>query len=149
MDMEEVYQEGQRNCGLEVGDSVRVLRHPKTHEYGWCDVVPPKNYAGAVGVITDITAVGVHVDFKNGDDYNYPYFVLEKVPNFKHGYEFKPFDKVLVRDENSKAWEPGFYARYCPVLPYPHITLRGVAYKQCIPYEKNEHLAFTNEFPED
>lgn len=149
MDMQEIYLEGQRNCGLEVGDSVKVLRQPKSREYGWRDVAPSKDYKGVIGVITHITKWGVCVDFKNGDDYNYPYFVLEKVGDFKPEYEFKPFAMVLVRDTNDEEWVPAFYAKYRPDQLYLYDTIEGVGYKQCIPYEGNEHLIFTTNSPEE
>lgn len=53
----------------------------------------------------------------------------------------KPFDKVLIRDNNSARWDITFYELYDNEnKSYPHRTLGGNIYKYCIPYEGNEHL---------
>lgn len=55
--------------------------------------------------------------------------------------EFKPFDKVLVRDGNTYEWQPELFykineeGKYC--------TLGNVEWSQCIPYQDNEHLMDT------
>lgn len=59
---------------------------------------------------------------------------------------FKPFDKVLVRDGNAYEWQPELFykineeGKYC--------TLGNVEWSQCIPYEGNEHLMDTSNMPE-
>ena len=58
--------------------------------------------------------------------------------------QFKPFDKVLVRVIEGGIWIPRLYSRkgitgYC--------TQDGYEYKQCIPYEGNEHLVGTTDEP--
>lgn len=61
-------------------------------------------------------------------------------------FEFKPFDKVLVRDGNAYEWQPELFykineeGKYC--------TLGDVEWSQCIPYEGNEHLMDTDNMPE-
>ena len=59
---------------------------------------------------------------------------------------FKPFDKVLVRDEDDDIWEPTLFISYNILNKYPYRTINGCGYKQCIQYEGNEHLA--NKFGE-
>lgn len=60
--------------------------------------------------------------------------------------EFKPFDKVLVRDSNAYEWQPELFykineeGKYC--------TLGNVEWSQCIPYQDNEHLMGTANMPE-
>lgn len=55
-------------------------------------------------------------------------------------YQFKPFDKVLVRDSDEQEWECNLFS---------HIDEEGLYYcvsswwVQCIPYEGNEHLLGT------
>ena len=52
----------------------------------------------------------------------------------------KPFDKILVRDDDSELWKIEFFERYNhPDETYPYVGLRAV-WKQCIPFEGNEHL---------
>jgi hypothetical protein len=62
---------------------------------------------------------------------------------------FKPFDKVLVRDNDSEEWECTFYSNESgtDVTEYPHNTVSG-HYRHCIPYEGNESLLGTTDSPE-
>lgn len=67
--------------------------------------------------------------------------------------DFKPFDKVLVRDNDTEEWEPAIFLRMSKEeekkeLPYQVFSLYyGFSYEtaQCTPYEGNEHLAFTSD----
>nr|DAI80641.1 MAG TPA: hypothetical protein [Caudoviricetes sp.] len=64
---------------------------------------------------------------------------------------FKPFDKVLVRDGEKFKWLPAFFVRLrgegferrCNVLMLLNGTIEN--FTDCIPYEGNEHLAFTSD----
>ena len=57
---------------------------------------------------------------------------------------FKPFDKVLVRDDKDSIWRADFYSHYENIQSYCHVCA-GNAYTQCIPYnEENAHLVGTN-----
>jgi hypothetical protein len=64
---------------------------------------------------------------------------------------FKPFDKVLVRSRKESNWIPALfvrdrgenYASRYTVLPI-HSGI-GADFAICIPYEGNEHLAFTSD----
>ena len=60
--------------------------------------------------------------------------------------QFKPFDKVLVRDNESLKWKCAFYSYFEPYSTYPHVTSNG-AYAMCIPFEGNEHLVGTTNNP--
>lgn len=60
--------------------------------------------------------------------------------------EFKPFDKVLVRDGNAFEWQPELFYRTNEEGKY--CTLGDVEWNQCIPYEGNEHLLSTDNMPE-
>lgn len=59
----------------------------------------------------------------------------------KPEHEFKPFDRILVRDDERDYWRPEFYSykdddgNTC--------CCGGVRYVTAIPYEGNEHLAMT------
>lgn len=54
--------------------------------------------------------------------------------------KLKPFDRVLVRDYDSIKWK-------CDLFSYKDIESRyvcvGSSWRQCIPYEGNEHLLGT------
>ena len=51
---------------------------------------------------------------------------------------FKPFDKVLVRDSDIDFWDVDLFARYLDEFQ----CFRG-SWEQCIPFEGNEHLHWT------
>ena len=54
---------------------------------------------------------------------------------------FQPFDKVLVRDDETDKWLPEFFRGYNEDenTDFPYITFHQ-SWKECIPYEGNEHL---------
>lgn len=58
-------------------------------------------------------------------------------------YDFKPFDQVLVRASNLGNWNLHLFARVREE-EYKYECLGGLRYKECIPYEGNEHLLGTN-----
>ena len=62
------------------------------------------------------------------------------IVDLKPKVELKPFDKVLVRDNDTEPWMPAFFER-----EYKHkfFLLSGFCIDQCIPYEGNEHLLGT------
>ena len=56
--------------------------------------------------------------------------------------QFKPFEKVLVRDSESEEWRCTFYSHFDFKGRYNHNTISGM-YVMCIPFEGNEHLVGT------
>lgn len=63
---------------------------------------------------------------------------------------FKPFDKVLVRDTDKQEWLPGFFYKFDGDWDHPYYIMNShhltdFVYKQCIPYEGNEHLLGTTD----
>lgn len=72
------------------------------------------------------------------------FFGIEEKPK----YEFKPFDKVLVRKEGNKKWNISLFAREIVDdynrLPYKYECSNGTLWDCCIPFEGNEHLLGTN-----
>lgn len=67
----------------------------------------------------------------------------------KEECEFKPFDKVLVRNGDDLRWRPRLFAwhyvDYDEPFPYPFETTDGRFYSYCIPYDEN--LANTTKNP--
>jgi hypothetical protein len=57
---------------------------------------------------------------------------------------FKPFDKVLVMDSDNQEWAAGFFSHYDENCLSNYYCM-GIHYKQCIPYEGNEHLLGTTD----
>ena len=60
--------------------------------------------------------------------------------------QFKPFEKVLVRDSELEEWRCTFYSHFNSKGIYHHNTVSGV-YAICIPFEGNEHLVGTTKNP--
>ena len=56
--------------------------------------------------------------------------------------QFKPFDRVLVRNDDEEIWQPRLYEIYSGGTE-KHYCQDGVGYLQCIQYEGNEHLVGT------
>lgn len=110
------------------------------------DRVHNKNYKDYIYDIYDITDKGyrakeidadspIIIHFGSQED-NY-----ELVPNKFDITTLKPFEsKVLVRDNGEYLWKPAIYglshSKGCYVVG-------GVCWRQCIPYEGNEHLLST------
>lgn len=60
--------------------------------------------------------------------------------------EFKPFDKVLVRDNETESWNADIYLEY---LGDTYLSYKCACsnYRICIPYEGNEYLLGTTNSP--
>lgn len=65
----------------------------------------------------------------------------------KSEYEFKPFDKVLVRQSSDDVWDAMLFCNYSGQI-HKYRCL-GMNYMYCIPYEGNEHLLGTKINPEE
>lgn len=66
---------------------------------------------------------------------------LENMKN----HQFKPFDKVLVRDRDQGNWKVGIYSHYEKESNMPYACIGSCYYTQCIPYNENTaHLVGTN-----
>lgn len=143
-----VYQDAQKSCGLKVGDWVKVvdkLEEDNPMWRSWCGR-NMNSTVGRVGEIKDISPTGIEVYF--GDcQFFYPYFVLEKVD--KPAHEFKVYERVLIRKNTLVEWRPAFFScQHDCEFPYQVIGDNDW-YKQCIPYEGNEHLCGKKDAPED
>lgn len=70
------------------------------------------------------------------------YWDAEKkaIVDFKPVVELKPFDKVLVRNYNTRKWEADLFGFKNDMALYHCV---GGSWNQCIPYEGNEHLLGT------
>lgn len=72
----------------------------------------------------------------------------DQVPDQGTKHQFKPFDKVLVRDLDSERWRCDFFEKQEENEGFNVRCFRGV-WCQCIPYEGNEHLFGTTNNPEE
>lgn len=66
----------------------------------------------------------------------------KQIVDLKPKVELKPFDKVLIRDINAERWKASFFS-YKEESHY--VSIEGRCWRQCIPYEGNEHLLGTTE----
>ena len=70
----------------------------------------------------------------------------KQIVDLKPKCEFKPFDKVLGRNEKDDVWEAELFSHYREESQYPFRCI-GFARKYCIPYEGNEYLLGTTNNP--
>lgn len=88
-----------------------------------------------IGIINEL--IVKIIDIKEQDNY-------ELLPNKFDITTLKPFDKVLVRDENGQKWMCDIFSYYDDKNPrYPFWGVGRSNSKQCIPYKGNEHLLGT------
>ena len=70
----------------------------------------------------------------------------KQVINVKLEIKLQPFDKVLVRDSEDREWRISLFGY--KDNSYYYYCINGYSWKQCIPYEGNEHLLGTKDSPE-
>lgn len=81
---------------------------------------------------------------RNGYTWNNDTLTLEEIHKYNI-YSLKPFDKVLVRDNNVAAWKCGLYSHYRTDAKYYKHVCSSDSYHQCIPYnDETKHLIGTN-----
>ena len=126
------------NPQFKVGDKVRI-RPNDTHSH------LVKQYDCCIGKIVRVQheyfvviVTGAFQDRFTADE-------LESVEETgKH--EFKPFDKVLVRDGDDFTWKCGIFSHIENMKEHRFVVNSGY-WQQCIPYEGNEHLVGTTDKP--
>lgn len=57
--------------------------------------------------------------------------------------QFKPFQRVLVRDDIYMPWRAAFFGFYSGIEDFPYATTGSDFRKYCIPYEGNEQFCDT------
>lgn len=80
-----------------------------------------------------------------GDDSSFDLFLFEEVK--EEECQFKPFDKVLVRDFDIDKWQPAFFSCYKDSREYHYETIGGESFEQCVPYDGNEDICMTTNKP--
>ena len=71
----------------------------------------------------------------------------KQIVDIKKEHQFKPFEKVLVRDSYENKWRASFFSHIKE--GYAKYVTTGLVWKFCIPYEGNEHLLGTTNNVED
>lgn len=85
--------------------------------------------------------------FPSKDQRDWSKFVVpDQVNDQKPKTELKPFDKVLVRDRDDREWGCDFFSHLGDKKDAFYCIFSW--WKQCIPYEGNEHLLGTTNKPE-
>lgn len=119
-------------CGVVTFDSINNSEHPivcTTNTDTYCFTKNGKY---------DWTGGGECVLFPSKENRDWSTFKVE--PKF----EFKTFDKVLVRDDFDSEWFPDLFAYSIDMIHGTrYYTIGGIVWEQCIPYEGNEHLCGT------
>lgn len=88
--------------------------------------------------------------FPSKDQRDWNKFVVPgQVNDQKPKTELKPFDKVLVRNADTREWIPDFFIKERRNSVFRFGCIVTGAWKQCIPYEGNEHLLGTTNNPEE
>ena len=83
---------------------------------------------------------------KDGKQWNTERKCIEELPRNTH--EFKPFDKVLVRDKDDEEWQIELFGVCITTVDeYPLYKCFIQDWRQCIPYEGNESLLGTKDKP--
>ena len=145
MSIEEAYQIMAKASGIQVGDTVKVLRKAYDNEMGWSEVWTDSMdmLVGNSFIVKEVTKNGIYVVNRT---WGLPFFVLEVLKKGQPAYDLKPFDKVLVRDNDIENWEIDLYSRTSTVGKFSFRGLRSW-YTQCIPFNGHEHLLGTNNKP--
>ena len=102
-----------------------------------------------LGIVVKVDDKGYYIDYPKGEGVCYISFELEKdyelAPNKFDITTLKPFDKVLVRNDDNRIWEGNFLSCYYSSF----YVCAGGDYRQCIPYKDNEHLLGENDDCDD
>lgn len=63
-------------------------------------------------------------------------------------YDFKPYDRVLVRDYDHSEWKSDFFSHKITASDWYVFKTISACWRQCIPFEGNEHLLGTSNSPD-
>lgn len=63
--------------------------------------------------------------------------------------QFKPFDKVLCRDNDDDVWRANLFSHERCGSSHPYYVCGGNLYKKCITYKGNEYLVGTTYKPKE
>lgn len=70
---------------------------------------------------------------------------LKKIKPHYDISNFNPFDRVLVRYDDSCTWGVSFFGRFDGMF----MCCSNICFTQCIPFEGNEHLLGTTDMPDE
>ena len=126
------------------GDTVRFLGEIKNPEYPLLFARKIKHSSEEESLDTCTLTGRYNTKYEHEND-----IILEiEEEQQEQECQFKPFDKVLVRDVDNEEWKADFFSRYYTDYRYDYECVSG-AYIQCIPYDGNEHLLGTTNKPKE
>ena len=123
------------------GNDVRILCFDALGEYSIIALIKTADDEEDVETYNDD---GFCYDDGESDD---DLFIEIPIPAKINLRALKPFDKVLVRDEDDDYWRIDFFSHEDVEFNYRFICMKD-KWRQCIPYEGNEHLLGTSNDPE-
>lgn len=84
MEVEEAYRVLQANCGIEEGDTVRVVRGaPDNMAYSYHDCSSIASYVGQIATVSIVVPNWIMIKTKDDLSWNTPFFCLELVEKAK------------------------------------------------------------------
>ena len=83
-----------------------------------------------------------HYNFEDNEDKD---LFIEEEEVKEQKPQFKPYDRVLVRDNGNDTWRCDLFSHFHS--KYNLFICVGCAWGQCIPYKGNEHLVGTKDSP--
>lgn len=119
-----------------------TINYYKNHTFGEEEVCDTECFVRANGEQKTLFIAAAQKHY--GGKYNPETLQVEPVKVVESKCPFKPFDKVLVRDDEEDVWKADYFSHYeedDKIAPYVCV---GSYYKLCIPYEGNEHLLDTD-----
>ena len=96
-------------------------------------------YNGVYRISKDITLASLEARNKFYSTLVKEGYIYDKKQHKPVRQEFKPFDKVLVKNNSEDLWKTDIYLNYVENI-YCHYRCTTGHYKLCIPYESNEYL---------
>lgn len=123
-----------------------TINYYKDHTFGEEDVCDTECFVKANDEQKTLFIAAAEKHY--GGKYNPETLQVEPVKVIEPKCSLKPFDKVLVRDDEEDVWKADYFSHYeedDKIAPYVCV---GSYYKLCIPYEGSEHLLGTDKSPE-
>lgn len=115
---------------FKVGDRIK---HKLTGDVYKIMFVLSNGCGGGVYDVAITNEIGKSIEIEEQDNYELDKFDITTL---------KPFDKVLVRDNNAQKWTADLFSLFDKSLICPYSCV-GHYTNQCIPYKGNEHLLGT------
>ena len=120
---------------FKIGDRIRHKLNGKTYKVSSFLSNGCGGGVYEIGIINEL--IVKIIDIKEQDNY-------ELLPNKFDTNDLKPFEtRVLVRNKYDYLWKPAIFGHYIKNEITPYCVVGGTCWRQCIPYEGNEHLLGT------